>query len=33
MSAILEVDNLAKKYGDFEAIKGVSFSDVAYAER
>jgi len=25
MSAILEVDNLAKKYGDFEAVKGVSF--------
>ena len=26
MSAILEVDNLVKKYGDFEAVKGVSFS-------
>jgi len=25
MSAILEIDNLAKKYGDFEAVKGVSF--------
>jgi ABC-2 type transport system ATP-binding protein len=26
MPAILEVDNLAKKYGDFEAVGGVSFS-------
>ena len=26
MTAILEVDNLLKKYGDFEAIKGISFS-------
>ena len=26
MSAILEVDNLVKKYGDFEAVKGVTFS-------
>ena len=26
MPAILEVDNLVKKYGDFEAVKGVSFS-------
>jgi len=26
MAAILEVDNLKKKYGDFEAVKGVSFS-------
>jgi ABC-2 type transport system ATP-binding protein len=26
MSAILEVENLAKKYGDFEAVKGISFS-------
>jgi ABC-2 type transport system ATP-binding protein len=26
MSAILEVDNLVKKYGDYEAVKGVSFS-------
>lgn len=26
MAAILEVDNLVKKYGDFEAVKGVSFS-------
>jgi ABC-2 type transport system ATP-binding protein len=26
MSAILEVDTLVKKYGDFEAVKGVSFS-------
>ncbi len=26
MSAILEVENLVKKYGDFEAVKGVSFS-------
>lgn len=26
MPAILEVDNLVKKFGDFEAVKGVSFS-------
>jgi ABC-2 type transport system ATP-binding protein len=26
MPAILEVDHLVKKYGDFEAVKGVSFS-------
>jgi ABC-2 type transport system ATP-binding protein len=26
MAAILEVDNLVKKYGDFEAVKGVSFT-------
>lgn len=26
MPAILEVDRLVKKYGDFEAVKGVSFS-------
>jgi len=26
MTAILEVDNLVKKYGDFEAVGGVSFS-------
>jgi ABC-2 type transport system ATP-binding protein len=26
MSAILQVDQLVKKYGDFEAVKGVSFS-------
>ena len=26
MPNILEVDNLVKKYGDFEAVKGVSFS-------
>jgi ABC-2 type transport system ATP-binding protein len=26
MPAILEVDNLVKKYGDFEAVKGISFS-------
>jgi ABC-2 type transport system ATP-binding protein len=26
MATILEVDNLVKKYGDFEAVKGVSFS-------
>jgi ABC-2 type transport system ATP-binding protein len=26
MSAILEVDHLVKKYGDFEAVKGISFS-------
>ncbi len=26
MPAILEVDNLAKKYGDFEAVKGIQFS-------
>jgi ABC-2 type transport system ATP-binding protein len=26
MPAILEVDNLTKKYGDFEAVKGISFS-------
>ena len=26
MPAILEVDNLSKKYGDFEAVKGISFS-------
>jgi ABC-2 type transport system ATP-binding protein len=26
MPPILEVDNLVKKYGDFEAVKGVSFS-------
>ncbi|MGE5123636.1 MAG: ABC transporter ATP-binding protein [Acidobacteriaceae bacterium] len=26
MTAILEVENLVKKYGDFEAVKGVSFS-------
>lgn len=26
MTAILEVDHLVKKYGDFEAVKGVSFS-------
>jgi ABC-2 type transport system ATP-binding protein len=25
MPAILEVDNLVKKYGDFEAVKGISF--------
>jgi ABC-2 type transport system ATP-binding protein len=26
MSTILKVDNLVKKYGDFEAVKGISFS-------
>src|SRR5512136_1697834 len=26
MPAILEVDDLVKKYGDFEAVKGISFS-------
>ncbi len=26
MAPILEVDNLVKKYGDFEAVKGLSFS-------
>jgi ABC-2 type transport system ATP-binding protein len=26
MSPILEVDNLVKKYGDFEAVKGISFA-------
>ncbi len=26
MPAILEVDNLVKKYGDFEAVKGISFN-------
>lgn len=26
MPAILEVDNLVKKYGDFTAVKGISFS-------
>lgn len=26
MAAILEVDQLVKKYGDFEAVKGISFS-------
>jgi ABC-2 type transport system ATP-binding protein len=26
MATILEVDNLVKKYGDFEAVKGISFS-------
>ena len=26
MPTILEVDNLVKKYGDFEAVKGISFS-------
>jgi ABC-2 type transport system ATP-binding protein len=26
MPAILDVDNLVKKYGDFEAVKGISFS-------
>jgi len=26
MTAILEVDGLKKKYGDFEAVKGISFS-------
>ncbi len=26
MPAILEVENLIKKYGDFEAVKGISFS-------
>src|SRR5512137_1763075 len=26
MPAILEVENLVKKYGDFEAVKGISFS-------
>ena len=26
MPAILEVDNLVKKYGEFEAVKGISFS-------
>jgi ABC-2 type transport system ATP-binding protein len=26
MPAILEVDNLVKKYGDFEAVKGISFA-------
>jgi ABC-2 type transport system ATP-binding protein len=25
MPTILEVDNLVKKYGDFEAVKGISF--------
>ena len=25
MPAILEVDKLVKKYGDFEAVKGISF--------
>ncbi|MFM8423667.1 MAG: ABC transporter ATP-binding protein, partial [Chloroflexota bacterium] len=26
MSNILEVQNLAKHYGDFQAVKGISFS-------
>ena len=26
MTAILEVDSLVKRYGDFEAVKGISFS-------
>ena len=26
MPAILEVDHLVKKYGDFEAVKGINFS-------
>ena len=26
MAAILEVENLVKKYGDFEAVKGISFA-------
>ena len=26
MPAILEVENLVKKFGDFEAVKGVSFT-------
>jgi ABC-2 type transport system ATP-binding protein len=26
MTAILEVENLVKKYGDFEAVKGINFS-------
>jgi ABC-2 type transport system ATP-binding protein len=26
MTPILEVNNLAKKYGDFEAVRGISFS-------
>ena len=26
MAPILDVDNLAKKYGDFEAVKGISFT-------
>jgi ABC-2 type transport system ATP-binding protein len=26
MAAILEIDNIVKKYGDFEAVKGISFS-------
>ena len=26
MPPILEVDNLVKKFGDFEAVKGVNFS-------
>ena len=26
MPAIMEVDNLTKKYGDFQAVKGISFS-------
>ncbi len=26
MSAILEVQNLVKNYGDFQAVKGVSFN-------
>ena len=26
MPAILEVDGLKKKYGDFEAVKGIDFA-------
>ena len=26
MAAILEVENIVKKYGDFEAVKGVNFA-------
>ncbi len=26
MSAILEVENLVKKFGEFEAVKGISFA-------
>ena len=27
MPALLEVENLVKKYGDFTAVKGISFDD------
>jgi ABC-type multidrug transport system ATPase subunit len=29
MAAILEVENLVKKYSDFEAVKGIIFFGIA----